>query len=120
MDHRRKQLRRALAEHGWELVEVIDSEEWWADQFWNVQSKRNRWGYEIVLTFLVDPQWTGAGARTKSGAVHLVTATEGLPEDWLPAMRDNVAEQRVDGRFDRNLLGFLDYLHAHRDQGADA
>src|SRR5262249_14747921 len=32
---------RLLADHGWEVVEVLAPDDWWADEFWKVQSRRN-------------------------------------------------------------------------------
>src|SRR5262249_6073735 len=112
------QLWRRLEEHGWEVVEVIESDEWWADEFWKVQSRRNQWGYEIVLTFLVDPMWEGPGQ--KSNAVWAVSVTEDLPSDRFTA-EQSLPERilcMVKGRFDKELEAFVACLDAHRNRRA--
>jgi len=45
----KSQLRRRLADHGWEVVKVIDADDWWTDEFWKVRSCRNFWGFELIF-----------------------------------------------------------------------
>jgi hypothetical protein len=109
----KSQLRRRLAEHGWEVVEVIDSDAWWADEFWKVQSRRNRWGFEIVLTFLVNPLWDAP--RKKGQGVWAVSVTQGLPADRLTAEQGVVELCLMKGRFDEKLAAFVTSINAYRD-----
>ena len=108
------QLRRALSEHGWEVVEVSDSDEWWADEFWKVQSRRNLWGYELVLTFLVHPAWDAP--RKKGQGVWAIAVTESIPTDRLIAEQGLAELCLAKGRFDENLATFLMSLDQHRNQ----
>src|SRR5262245_43984201 len=81
----KSQIRQCLMNHGWEIVEVLDVDDWWVDEFWKIASRRNARGLEIVLTFLVDPQWDAP--RKKGQGVWTITATEGIPPDRLSADR---------------------------------
>ena len=109
----KSRLRQRLAERGWEVVEVIDSEHWWADEFWRVASRRKAWGLEVVLTFEVDPQWDQP--RKKGQGVWIAIATEQLPT------RRHVAEPCVaelpvsGGRPDEELAAFVTALDDHRN-----
>lgn len=107
------QLRRLLADHGWEVVTVEGGEEWWADELWLVQSRRNQWGLEVVLTFLVDPMW--GLPRKKGQGVWAVAASEGRPSD-RPAAEQGIATLCLaKGRFDEELQAFVSALDAHRN-----
>ncbi len=112
------QLRRLLESHGWEVVEVIESDEWWADEFWKVQSRRNLWGYEIVLTFLVDPMWEGPGKKTN--AVWAVSAAEEMPSDRFTAEQSLIELCTVKHWSDERLTTFVRSLDAHRNHRESA
>jgi len=107
------QLQHILADHGWEVVEVIGSDQWWADEFWRIESRRNLWGYELVLTFLVHPLWDAP--RKKGHAVWSITAGESIPSDRLAAERGITELCMVKGRFDENLIAFVASLDAFRN-----
>ena len=109
----KSQLRRRLAEHGWEVVEVIDSDAWWADEFWKVQSRRNLWGFELVLTFLVNPLWDAP--RKKGRGVWAVGVTQGIPADRLSAEQGVAELCLMKGHFDEKLEAFVVSLDAYRD-----
>jgi hypothetical protein len=106
------QLRRRLAEHGWEVVEVSKSDEWWVDEFWKVQSRRNLWGYEIVLTFLVDPLWEGGN---KSQGVWAIAANDQMPADRVAAESGFRLLSMSRGRFDEQLAAFITTINDHRN-----
>jgi hypothetical protein len=106
------QLRQLLTDRGWEVVEVIDSDEWWADESWKVQSRRHAWGLEVVVTFLVDPMWDAP--RKKGQGVWAVSATTGIPTDRLSA-EGGIAELcMVKRRFDQKLAAFVGALDTYR------
>jgi hypothetical protein len=106
-------LRHHLADHGWEIVEVIGSDEWWADEFWKIQSRRNLWGHELVLTYLVDPQWDAP--RKKGQGLWKITATQAIPADRLAAEQGITELCMVKGRFDEKLMAFVASLDAYRN-----
>lgn len=108
------QLGKLLVDHGWEVVEVIDSDEWWADEFWKVQSRRQAWGLEVVLTFLVDPMWDDA--RKKGQEVWAVSVTTDIPADRLSAEAGIGLLCTLKGRFDQKLEAFIGALDAFRDE----
>jgi hypothetical protein len=107
------QLWQLLADHGWEVVEVIAPDDWWADEFWKVQSRRIAWGLEIVLTFLVDPMWEAP--RKQGQGVWAVSATTVIPADRLRAESGIGELCTVKGRFDQQLALFISTLDAYRD-----
>src|SRR5262245_34818822 len=109
----KSQLRRHLAEHGWEVVEVIDSDDWWADEYWKIQSRRNLWGYEILLTFLVDPLWDAPS--TESQEVWASAYTKWSPTDSLTAEQSIAELCMVKGRFDEKLETFVGSIDVHRN-----
>jgi hypothetical protein len=106
------QLQRHLVDHGWEVVEVNACDDWWADEFWKVQSRRNSWGFELVLTFLVDPQWETPGKKRQG--VWLIAATEAVPTDRLVAEAGIGHLHLGKGRFDEKLKAFVASLDTHR------
>lgn len=112
------QLLEALSQRGWELFSQ-DSHgiDWWADEVWTIRSVRERWGYELVLTFLVDPMWEGP--RKKGRGVWAVAASAGVPTDRCDAQA-NVCLWLNRGRFDEALVRFvsdLDRLRAASARG---
>jgi hypothetical protein len=114
----KSQLRRALVDHGWEIVEVLDSDDWWADEYWKVQSRRNLWGLEVFLTFWVDPLWEGP--RKRGTGVWAVGMTRDSPENRLGA-EQGIAELCLRrGRFDEKLATFVASLDSYRDKQGKA
>ncbi len=111
------QLRRRLADHGWEIVEVIEGDQWWADEYWKIQSRRNVWGLEVVLTFLVDPMWEGH--RKKGAGVWAVGVTAGMPDDRQVAERGIVLSM-TKGLFDEKLTDFVAALDQYRNEQEQA
>ena len=50
-------LREGLAGHGWNVVSTEQpfEHEWWAAEFWAIESVWSPLGVRVVLTFVVDP-----------------------------------------------------------------
>jgi hypothetical protein len=114
----KSQLRRRLADHGWEVVEVMDSDAWWADEFWKVQSRRNLWGFELVLTFLVNPLWDAP--RKNGRGVWAVGVTQGVPADRLSAEQGVTELCLMKGLFDEKLTAFVASIDAYRNNHENA
>jgi hypothetical protein len=112
------QLRQLLSDHGWEVVEVLEPGDWWADEIWKIESRRNAWGLAIVLTFLVDPMWDAP--RKKGQGVWAIGATERVPTE-RPVGERGIAELcMVKGRFNEKLTAFVAALDVYRNESATA
>ncbi|HJZ91337.1 MAG TPA: hypothetical protein VKE40_10730 [Gemmataceae bacterium] len=112
------QLRQLLEDHGWEVVGVLESDDWWADEFWKIESRRNAWGLAIVLTFLVDPMWDAS--RKKGQGVWAIGATERVPTE-RPSAERGIAELCImKGRFNEKLAAFVDALDEYRNGSVSA
>jgi hypothetical protein len=109
----KSQLRQLLVDHGWEVVEVLEPDDWWADEFWKIESRRNAWGLAIVLTFLVDPMWDAP--RKKGQGVWAIGASEGVPTE-RPVGEPGIAELcMVKGRYNEKLVAFITALDVYRN-----
>lgn len=111
------QLRQALSDHGWEVVEVLQSHDWWADEFWKIESRRIAWGLTVVVTFLVDPMRDGP--RKKGRGVWAIGATECVPTER--PIECGIAEfSMMTGRFDEKLAAFVAALDVYRNSATTA
>ena len=77
------EISKALPEHGWELVDRSDGEEWWVDEVWVLRSKWSPTAAMAVLTFLVDQ--LHEGPRRRSEAVWAVACSRERLSDWTEA-----------------------------------
>jgi hypothetical protein len=112
------QLRQLLSDHGWEVVEVLEPDDWWADEFWKIESRRNAWSLAIVLTFLVDPMWDAP--RKKGQGVWAIGATERVPTERPVGQRGIAEVCMVKGRFNEKLTAFVAALDVYRNGSATA
>ncbi|MEM9187702.1 MAG: hypothetical protein AAGF12_00900 [Myxococcota bacterium] len=104
----RTELLRGLSHHGWERHQIHVAElPWWIDEAWMIRSARERWGFEAVVTFLVDPLWEQP--RKKGQGVHRIAATRGQPSDRLEAEAAVGLRMRT-GNFHEELSKFLEAL----------
>lgn len=100
----KEQLLRALSDDGWEQSEVCVDTEWWAAEHWTIRSVREAYGLELVLTFLVDPQFDGPGP--KASHVWAIIATSELPTER--PLQKGIAELPLQrGRFEDNRRHFV-------------
>ncbi|HYV38407.1 MAG TPA: hypothetical protein VE988_22175 [Gemmataceae bacterium] len=109
------QLRQVLANHGWEVTEVVQPDDWWADEFWKLESRKNAWGLPLVLTFLVDPMWDAP--RKPGQGIWAIIATDQVPADRLSAEPGIAKLYLAKGRFDKNVLEFVTALDTYRNCG---
>jgi hypothetical protein len=110
MGEYKQQLLRLLIEHGWELEERVDGEEWWLEEAWKIRSTRQRWGYEIYLVFLVDPMDAG----DKKRRVWAIAAFESLPVQ-RPLGGGIATMDMQKGRFDEKVRLLVGTIDAHRN-----
>ena len=76
----RTELANQLPRNGWHIVNVVDSAlEWWADEFWLIESLWSPKGFRLYLTLLVDPM--ADSQRAKGQAVWAVGTTSEHPYD---------------------------------------
>ena len=108
----KEQLYASLLERGWEQIEVDEEGvDWWADEHWRIRSIRNRWGLELILTFLVDPMWDGP--RRKGQGIWAIVATEQLPRE-RPDADKAIGLCLYKRRFDAELAEFMNVLDTYR------
>jgi hypothetical protein len=113
MKHYKKLLLDKLSQCGWELTSQEDGAEWWLEEIWPVKSTSTNWGYELLISFLVDPQYAGT---KKSQSVWLISATEELPDSWTKYNECSVAQMNlVKGKFDEKLSQFVELVNIHRN-----
>ena len=107
------QLQDRLIECGWEQTELVDLDEWWADDCWRIRSIRQCWGLELFLTFLVDPHWEGAHTGEKP-LVWAIVATAELPE--TRTVQDPIATLSMAKRkFSPKMEEFIATLDQYRE-----
>jgi hypothetical protein len=107
----KQMLLNLLSDRGWELASQDADTDWWVEEHWLIRSVRENWGQELILSFLVDPQYEG---HTKSMAIWAVGATAGVPQDRFAAERGLAFMRLVKGKFDENWRVFVDRLDEHR------
>ena len=97
---------------GWELSARVEEVKWWAEEHWYIQSIRDNWGFELVLSFMVDPEYEG---DAKSQIIYEVVASAQQIEDGLTP-KDAVAVMDLrKGVFSIKLSEFIDKLGRERD-----
>jgi hypothetical protein len=103
----------ALIDHGWELIEVNDdNHDWWCDEHWRIRSVRENWGLELLIFFLVDPQWEAP--RKKGQGVWEIAATTTFLKSWLDADGGIATLTMSKGKFDIKLGQFIASLNEYR------
>jgi hypothetical protein len=113
----KEQLQSALVDAGWEHAESIEIDEWWADDCWKIRSVKQSWGMEVLISFLIDPQWDGAHSGERP-PVWAIMATEDLPEAWNTEKR--IALLSMSSRkFEPKLAEFVAALGAYRNSSSD-
>ena len=112
----KEQLLQTLSAGGWALVEIDDFTEWWADEHWKIASRRNEWGLELWLTYLVDPMYDG---NDKSSAVWAVQAAAVKPIARPVNRGDEVSHMVLSkGKYGENMRAFVDDMNDYRDSRA--
>lgn len=102
------ELRSQLSKHGWEVAEIEQpfEDEWWAAEFWLIESVWSPQGARVYLTFLVDP----IGEGRDIWAVH---ASEERPQ-YRP-VDDNPLMSLRHG-WKKELRDFIESLHRFRTE----
>ncbi len=100
-----------LSDRGWELASQDGDTDWWVEEHWRIRSVRENWGQELILSFLVDPQYEG---RIKSRAIWAIGATAQVPEDRLAVQRGIAFTRLVKGQLKECLRSLVGQLDEHR------
>lgn len=98
-------LRSALGERGWEVLDVAEGDVWNVEELWHIRSNREAWGFELGLQFVVHdyPSWEVAWIEAHGWPV----GTES---------RSLVTPLSFRRHFDEELPLFLDALdHVRRE-----
>jgi hypothetical protein len=111
MKHYKELLLAELINSGWDLLERDDGTQWWLEESWRIRSIKQRWGFELLVLFLVDPMYEGS---EKNPPVWAVSAFEQMPEQR--PLDKGIAELPLQkGRFDAKLTTFVAAINAHRN-----
>lgn len=102
-----------LSQSGWELVRQEDFTDWWAEEHWYIKSIKQKWGYQLIITFLVDPQYEG---NKKSQAVWAVSATASMPGDRVEAEKGVALMGLTKGKYNEKLKEFVREIDLHRNE----
>ena len=109
----KEQLLELLSNAGWELVEIDDFTEWWAEEHWRISSRKHHWGTELWLSFLVDPMYEG---NDKSSAVWAVQAATTKPTSRPVNDGNEVATLVLSkGHYRENTRKFVEEINGYRD-----
>jgi hypothetical protein len=109
----KQRLLNALITDDWELVEINDqSQHWWCDEYWRIRSVQENWGLELLIIFLVDPQWDAP--RKKGQGIWAISANTNFPEGWGEASREIALLSLTKRKFDSKLYEFVLTLKEYR------
>jgi hypothetical protein len=111
MKHYKELLLAKLINSDWKLLERDEDTQWWLEETWRIRSIKQRWGFELLVLFLVDPMHEGRG---KSRPVWAVSAFEKMPEQ-RPVGEGIATLQLQKGRFDAKIATFVAAINAHRN-----
>jgi hypothetical protein len=108
----KQHLLKALVDEDWEVVKINDeSAFWWCDEYWTIRSMRENWGLELLILFLVDPQWDLP--RKKGQGIWAITAIGKFPEDWIQASKGvallNMSKRKFDTKFKEFIVSLSEY-----------
>jgi hypothetical protein len=87
---------------------------WWCDEFWCIQSRREQWGLELFVVFLVDLQWEQP--RKLGQGVWQVVTTPSRPTGWTQYDEQLPTVYLSRGRYDENVAQFIAALDQLRRQ----
>src|SRR5687767_11429489 len=80
MISQQRDLETALSEAGWRINDkASDTNLWWVDELWTLESAQSPVGTCAFLVFVVDPQWDGPRPRKKGKGVWAVSVARTDP-----------------------------------------
>ena len=109
----KEQLLTSLSNSGWELVEIDDFTDWWAEEHWRIASRKHQWGLELWLSYLVDPSYDGSD---KSSAVWAVHAATSKPDSRPVSSGNEIATMYLSkGHYREEMHRFVEQIDGYRD-----
>lgn len=108
----RDQIRAALSQTGWEVLEIDHDTDWWVDEHWTISSTTQAYGHTLVVSFLVDPMYEGPN---KSAAIWTVLVGKTRPEDRLDTENMFAELDMTTGHFAEKLDEFIRAINQYRD-----
>ena len=106
-----QRIEHCLEKNGWRILDNdSDHNDWWADEFWTLESTWTSLESNCFITFLVDPQYDGN--RKPREAVWAVCASKSKPLD-LSQTREQLTIT-LDKEFDKNIKRFVKDLDVFR------
>ena len=103
----RKQLEKALNQQQWEISSIHESEHWWLDEYWKLESKYAIPSF-IYLCFMVDPHFEGG---KKSKAINEIKAVSQIPKTWNDDSFTFGKLNMYKGKFDEKLEEFIQQIN---------
>lgn len=116
----RQQLEDALTCDGWRIVSRENELDWWADEMWLIESQWSPRGFQLFLTFLVDPMWEGP--RRKAEGVWAIGAATQRPSERREAEGGPLISigRGWEGRLSDFVASLSAERNAEQQRGADA
>ncbi|QDU50907.1 hypothetical protein [Gimesia panareensis] len=111
----KKMLLQKLTDNGWEMISQSSACDWWLEEYWTIKSVRNHWGLELLVLFLVDPQFEG---QHKNQGVRSITVTTEMPSDWIAA-ENGLALITIIGSFEKQADHLLETINYYRSTATD-
>ncbi len=106
-------IRGALADHGWDIASVEESDAWWCHQIWRLDSLWAPCGFQTHLAFLIDPQSEPQALQQMEYKVWAVKASHRVPTQWQGS--DSEPTFSLSGNWQERmpeLVGHLDKMRS--------
>lgn len=108
----KEQILNTLHDSGWELIDIIEGCDWWAEEHWKIQSIKQCWGLIIFIHFKYDPLGSGLA---RNNSVLTIEATSDF-NHVLYDDKDVIAEMYLQkGKFNENVAAFINAISSYRD-----
>jgi hypothetical protein len=75
-------IRAAIEENGWEMAPTDELDAWWCHEAWQLRSVWAPRGFQVYLTFLIDPQSSAVQLERGEYRVWAVKASTESPMQW--------------------------------------
>lgn len=107
-------IRDALANHGWNIASVEESDRWWCHEIWRLESLWAPCGFQAFLAFLIDPQCDSQALQRNEYKVWGVKASHRVPAQWQDS--DSELTLPLSGNWQERMIAFVDHLDKLRNE----